>query len=201
MTKKQNYDLNETTNITLGQAFILIKKLKFKTIAALITMLVSVFGLFFTIGRYSHSKETAVLLEVPFSMRIETGDDIYTFDNLTLVKDPTLPIIDKKVVLSLREIQSEFDIVPIGSIVAAVEDSKLTGIWGVLFSYSPQLINEAQAGDFNWNGHQSDFNFKEEFINKQTVYRTYQDGCILAYDVDNNRKSAHGTFRWIKRAH
>lgn len=196
--------LNSMKDLTIGQIFKLITKIKYKVLVSFITFALAVVGGAFAAGKYSHQKETAVMLQTPFSMRIQVQGEPYDFENLTLVKDPTLPPIDDgKIILSLREIRGSFDIIPVGKVIATVEEDKLTGIWKVIISKS-SISSIAHAYDkvaFDWRGHENDYNFKEKFVSKSTVHRYYSDGCILAYDVDQNRRSVPGSFRWIKTAH
>lgn len=207
---KQDFSdiINNMKDLTLGQIISLVRKLKYKTIVMIITFVVVTLGGAFGAGAYSHSKDTAVMLNKPFAMRLELNGQRHDFETLTLMKDPTAPILEgNKVILSLREIKSSFDIVPIGQVVATMEEDKLTGLWRVIISKSDmvEFVNEAQAHDvvagFNWRGHEKDFDFKERFVSKTTVHRYYSDGCVLAYDVYSNRRSDPESFRWIETTH
>ena len=87
-----------------------------------------------------------------------------------------------------------------------MEENKLTGIWHVMISKREivDFVNKAHAQDkvsFDWRGHEADYNFKEQFVSNTTIHRYYSDGCVLAYDVDANRRSIPGTFRWVKTSH
>jgi hypothetical protein len=206
MDKKDFSDImNNMKDLTLGQIFRLVAKLKYKTAIMIVMFIIATLGSAFVAGKYSQQKETAVMLESPFSMRIEVNEKTYDFNNLTLMRDPTMPKLeDDRVALSLREIQGAFDVMPVGQVIARVEENKLTGIWRLIISKNNLLINEANAQPipvFNWNGHSNDYNFKERFINKNTIHRYYPDGCILEYQVDGNRRSIPSTFRWVKITH
>lgn len=197
--------LNNIKGLTLGQVFQIIKKIKYTTAVMLFAMFSSCVSGAFVAGQYAAQKDTAVMLESPFAMRLQLGDEQHDFNNLTLIKDPMMPTISSdKVVLSLREIKNEFDIIPLGKVVATVEEKDLSLLWEVILSSNP-LINEAYAQSaypvFNWNGHQGDYKFKEEFVESHLVYRYYSDGCILSYEVDENRRSIPETFRWVERTH
>jgi len=182
-----------------------IPRIKYKTLIMVFLFFAGLLGGTFAAGRYSHQKETAVMLESPFAMRISVDDKQHDFTSLTLTKDPTmLPPAEDRIVLSLREIKSAFDIIPVGKVVAQVEENKLSGIWSIIVTKAP-AISEAYAAPeptaFNWRGHQNDYKFKEGFINQNTVHRHYSDGCILEYKVDANRRSIPSSFRWVKIAH
>lgn len=206
MDKKDFSDIiNNMKNLTIGQIFRLVTKLKYRTVVMILAFVMVTLGGAFIAGKYTQQKDTAVMLESPFSMRINVNQKTYDFNNLTLMVDPAMPNLDSgKVALSLREIQSEFDILPVGQVIARVEENKLTGIWKLIISEYGSIINSAYAKPipiFQWNGHDRDFKFKERFVNKNTVYRYYLDGCILEYQVDMNRRSIPNTFRWIKVTH
>ena len=205
MDKKDFSDiLNDMKGLTLGQIFRLITRLKYTTALMILTFVCSLLGGAFVAGKYSQQKETAVMLESPFSMRIEIEDKKYDFENLTLMRDPGMPTLsDDTVVLSLREIKSAFDVVPVGKVIARVEENKVSGIWKLIISQH-SFINKAHAQgvvDFDWRGHEKDYKFKERFVSQTTVHRYYSDGCILAYEVDQNRRSVPGSFRWVEQTH
>jgi len=198
--------LNNMKDLTLGQIFRLIPRLKYRTVAMIVLFFVGFASSAFVAGRYSHQKETAVMLESPFSMRVEIDDQQHDFTSLTLTKDPSMIPPKDRVILSLREIKSAFDIIPVGKVVAQVEENKVSGVWRVIFSKA-DMIGHAHAStngpeDFDWAGHEKDYKFKERFVNDDTVHRFYADGCILEYKVDREkRRSIPHSFRWIKRTH
>lgn len=204
---KQDFSdiMNNMKNLTLDQIFRLITKLQYKTAIMIVMFVVTTLGGAFVAGKYSQQKDTAVMLESPFSMRININKKTYDFDNLTLMIDPTMPNFeDGKIALSLREIQSAFDVLQVGQIIARVEENKLTGIWRLIISAHNLMLNEAHARSiavFQWNGHIQDFKFKEQFVSQNTVHRYYSDGCILEYQVDVDRRSIPSSFRWIKVTH
>jgi hypothetical protein len=196
---------NHIDDLTLGQIIRLISKLKYRTVTMILFFIISVLGGTFAAGQYTQQKDTAVMLESPFSMRIDIEGQAYDFNNLTLVRDPSTPsVTEDTVVLSLREIKTAFDIIPVGKVIARVEQDKISGIWKLIISQDIVLVNEVQAQEipvFNWYGHENDYKFKEKFVADNTVYRYYSDGCILAYEVDSNRRSIPGSFRWIENVH
>ncbi len=201
--KDNNFEevINNIDNLTLGQVFKLIKKIKYRVLFSFITFLITILGGTFAAGRYTQGKSTAILLQSPFAMRIELANKTYDFSNLIVVEDPTDPFVEEgKTALSLREIRDEFDIIPIGKIIAKISSEKAP--WSYIIK--SEMIEKGYgftAAEFNWNGHKNDYNFKEVFVSKTTIYRTYSDGCILAYDVDEGRKSMPSSFRWIKTNH
>jgi len=204
---KQDFSdiMNDMKGLTLGQIFRLIAKLKYKTVAMILAFTIATLGSAFVAGKYSQQRDTAVMLESPFSMRIRINKKTYDFDNLTLMIDPTMPNFeDDKIALSLREIKSAFDVLQVGQVIARVEENKLTGIWRLIISAHDLMLNEAHAQSitvFQWNGHNQDFKFKEQFVSQNTVNRYYSDGCILEYQVDENRRSIPSSFRWVKVTH
>ena len=201
--------LDTIKDITLLQIVKVIPRLKYKTLAMIFLFFAGILGGAFAAGRYSHQKETAVMLESPFAMRIVINEDQHDFTSLTLTKDPSLlPPAEDRVVLSLREIKSAFDIIPVGKVVAQIEENRLSGFWSIFISkHDHGLVNEAHAANvkqagFDWKGHENDMKFKERFVDDITVHRHYSDGCILEYKVDRNkRRSIPSSFRWIKVTH
>lgn len=197
--------LNNAKDLTLLQIIKTIPRLKYRTIITFLTFFATLIGGSFAAGKYSHQKQTAVMLESPFAMRITVDNVNHDFTSLTLTKDPSmLPPAEDRVVLSLREIKSAFDIIPVGKVVAQVEENKITGFWSIILSSVPSPVEEANArpnASFDWNGHQNDYKFKESFISEDTVNRYYSDGCVLEYKVDRNRRSIPSSFRWISKSH
>jgi hypothetical protein len=119
------------------------------------------------------------------------------------MEDPMLPSPSSDtMMLSLRQVQSAFDIVQVGQVVATVNKESALPIWKWLFSSINVKNAYAQAEMvFEWNGHEKDFKFKEKHKDNNTVHRYYADGCILEYKMDKNRRSIPESFRWIKRTH
>ena len=115
-----------------------------------------------------------------------------------MVPSPT----NETMMLSLRQIKSSFDIIPIGQVVAVIDRDHVPSIWKWLFS--SVSIKSAYAQPemvFDWNGHHEDYRFKEKHIDDHTIHRYYTDDCILGYKVDNNRRSIPESFHWVKRTH
>lgn len=209
---KDNKEFSEVLNnikfLTLGQLFQIVKKLRYTTMVWLFTLFSSCIGGAYVAGQYEEQKETGVALESPFAMRLKVDNNQYDFSRLTLVKDPMLGGLSQdKVVLSIREIKNEFDIIPVGKIVATVDKKELKGVWKWILSeaHTIEWTSVAYAQYpipvFNWNGHKGDYKFKERFVEEHLVHRYYSDGCILSYEVDKDRRSIPGTFKWVKRTH
>lgn len=195
----------EISEMTLKQIFQSIGKLRYKTIAAVVTAFIAIVSASFAIGRYSYQRDTAVMLESPFAMRITLENQQHDFNSLTLIRDPSLPTVSEdKITLSLREIKSAFDIIQVGIVVAKLEKSELGNVWSV-FSVNmiPSITSTAyaQPTNFNWYGHEKDTDFTEKFIDPETINRKYSDGCILEYKVDGSRRSVPNSFKWIKVNH
>jgi len=206
MSKDFSEIINDMKSLTFGQIFKLLPKIQWKVWVSGIFTVMSVLGITFAAGRYSQQKKTAVLLNSPFSMRIEIDGARHDFFQLTIMKDPTLISPGgESVALSLREFKSPFDIVQVGQILAQIEENKFGNI--LEFIVIKDTIGKAYARTdadpvFNWNGHERDTKFKEKFINDNTVHRYYSDGCILEYKVDSNkRRSIPTSFKWIKKTH
>jgi hypothetical protein len=192
--------LNNLDGLTLGHLLSILKKLKLTALVSIATVLGSVLGGAYLLGRASTTKQAAVMLRSPFAMRLAIDGHKVDFQNLILLKDPALvsPSQDT-VILSLREIRDEFDVFPVGLITAKVEKSNLSWPWK-LFAWD--FGHNAWAADeFSFGAHQGDFNYTEEFVDAETVLRTYEDGCQLQYQVDSDRKSVRTSFKWLKNVH
>ena len=195
--------LNNSKDLTIGQIFKLLTKIKYKTMLLFIATFLTITGSAYVAGQASIKEDTAVMLQSPFSMRIALDNNTHDFENLTLIEDPTLPNPSSDMtMLSLRQIQSAFDIVQVGQVVARMERDRALPIWDWLFANAD--IKHAHAKSkmsFDWNGHENDYKFKERHKDKNTVHRYYSDGCILEYKLDSNRRSIPSSFKWIKKAH
>ena len=53
--------------------------------------------------------------------------------------------------------------------------------------------------EFEWYGHEDNFEFQEKYIDTHTIQRSYANGWILKYDVDENGASMAETFEWEKK--
>jgi len=195
--------MNNTKNLTLRQIFRLMTNITYKSILVFIATFLTITGSAYVAGQASIKQEAAVMLQSPFSMRITLDSEIHDFNNLTLIEDPMLlSTSSDTMMLSLKQIQSAFDIVQVGQIVARVNREDALPIWKWLFSSIDVKSAYAQAEKiFKWNGHKNDFKFKEKHKSNSTINRYYTDECILEYKVDNNRRSIPESFRWIKRTH
>lgn len=192
--------LNNLNGLTLGHALKIVKRLKISALISIISIIASLMTGAYLFGRSRQQKQTAVMLQKPFSMRLEVEGKQVDYQKLILLKDPMLVSASKDTVIySLREIKDEFDITPVGKIVATVEKTELSWPWSM---FAISITKQAMASDgFNWNGHKEDLNYTEEFIDQETIHRTYGDGCVLEYKVNTDRKSLRPSFKWIKSVH
>lgn len=195
--------LNNSKDLTIGQIFKLITKITYKSMVLFVTVFLTITGSAYFAGQANVKQETAVMLYSPFSMRIIIDGNNRDFENLTLVEDPTLPRSNNKtVVFSLRQIQSAFDTIQIGQVIAQFDDEQEFPVWEWIFSSVD--INTAYAqpnNNFKWSGHEKDFKFREKQKNSDTIHRYYSDGCILEYRLDKNNRSIPKSFHWIKNIH
>lgn len=212
---EENQDFSEVLNnvksLTLGHLFKIAKKLKYTTVVWLFATFTSCMGAAYVAGQYEEQKEAGVSLQTPFAMRIKLRDEQHDFEHLTLIRDPILESVqsEDKVVMSIREVKNEFDVVPVGTIVATVERKDLRGVWKYILANAQSIdfIPEAHAYEprpipmFNLNGHGGDYDFYEEFMDNYTVHRYYSDGCVLEYKVDDDRRPIPGTFVWVVQTH
>lgn len=198
--------LNNTRDLTIGQIFRLLTRVKYKIIIMFVTTFLTITGSAYMAGQSSIERNAAVMLQTPFSMRLNINGQQHDFERLTLLEDPMLPSPSEgTVMLSLREIQSAFDIVPLGRVVATMNRNEIPVPWRWLFASI--TISEAYAYDtklrlkFDWNGHEHDYKYKESHVDDDDIHRHYGDGCILGYKVDKSRRSIPKSFRWIEKTH
>jgi len=195
--------LNNIKDLTLIQIFKTIIRLKYKVLTMFVVGFLAITGSAFMAGQANVKQDAAVMLQSPFSMRISLDEGIYDFNKLTLIEDPMMPSpTSETMMLSLRQVKSAFDIVPIGQVVARINKEKVSFVWKWLFS--SLKVKEAFAKPemiFNWNGHGKDYVFKEIYVEDYIIHRYYSDECILEYKLDSNRRSIPVSFRWIKDTH
>lgn len=189
-------------DLTILQIFKILINLKYKTIALFVTTFLSITGGAYMAGQSNAKQEAAVLLQSPFSMRIDLDGQKHDLENLTLLEDPTLtsPSPDT-MMLSLRQIRSSFDIIPLGQVLAQTNAHKKS-LWDWVFA-DTSIITSAYAKDrvFSWNSHEQDFKFKEKHVSSTTIHRYYSDGCVLQYNLDKNKRAIPSSFVWITRTH
>jgi len=197
--------INNSKDITFSQVLKIIGAIKWKIILSFVAVTISVLAGAFAAGGYYSQEDMAVMLKSPFAMRIETKNYTHEFKNLVMIKDPlTSDLTDGKIILSLREVQNEFDIVPVGKVVAKVKRQKISDIWNLILAGEFELVKSAYADAemvFNWNGHTGDYLYAEEFVQSHVVHRFYDDGCKLQYAVGKDRKSIRNSFVWLIVTH
>ncbi len=76
-----------------------------------------------------------------------------------------------------------------------------TGFLSTLPDFNESGMTYAGRGGFSWRGHEGDNNYREESVDKNTIYRYYRDGCILSYNIDRNGRPVRDSYRWIKTIH
>ena len=188
-------------DLTLGHLWSVIRKLKISAIVGVLTFLGSVAGTAFALGRITQEHRTAMNLQTPFSMRLKLEAGNQDFEHLILIKDPTsTPPSPDTEVLTVREIRNEFDVVPIGVVIAQTDHTQVSWPWSWLAQVT-SLSKAWAAEGFDWHGHRNDYNYTEKFVDADTVNRTYTDGCVLEYKVTKSRSSNPSSFRWIKNVH
>lgn len=213
MTKKDASEtINNIDSLTIGNVFQLVRKLKLSAILSMAALFSSLLGGAYAIGKSSTQKDTAVMLQTPFSMSYKNHTTDFTAYRLILVKDPTaVPPEKGMMVLSLRQIKTEFDVAEVGKIIAKDDQEELSWPWSMFAESEVEEdravamtkvdITLTSAWNFNWNGHLGDYNFTEKFVSEDTVNRFYSDGCVLEYKVDADRRSIPDTFKWLKSVH
>jgi hypothetical protein len=198
--KNINDELKNLKNLNFKEFFHLFGKIQIKVFISLIssTLIFSIF--IFKVGQLYQARGEALSLCRIFSLslELEKGEpdnkkinyrDIY----LLASKDPSP--IPGKAYLEIRKFNKEGGTEIIGLIHAGKPKMKPVPTVGLLESAKKAYAAEK----FNWYGHKSNRQFSEKYVKHNTIRRYYDDGWILEYKVDQNRKSIPSTFRWIKK--
>ena len=174
----------------------------------------------FTFGRFVESRKTGIALKNEFSLlaenlqngEINPSEQSVKLQNVYLVKYPESQLSgNKKIIYKIHQITDDaLKIRRIGSISTnsnKVETGQALGSFlesikestlGVISNFS--IIEKAYAQTtFKWNGYEKNYDFDEEYIDQNTVRRTYYDGAILEYKIDSKGSSIPTSFRWIKQ--
>ena len=77
--------LNNTRDLTIGQIFKLILRIKYRVLVMFLAAFMAIASSIYMAGQSSIKQETAVMLQSPFSMRIQINDQNYDFSHLTLI--------------------------------------------------------------------------------------------------------------------
>ena len=199
--------LNDIEQLTLGELVKILSKLRIRVILSIIIMIFGVLYGVFKTGQYFQLQETAVAMQLPFEMTIEksaiteiiqeTAQSRITIEKLVLAKNPLFPSIDNKSIgFNLHKINKPSDIQVIGSLVAQKQKIKKLFPW----LSQIEIVHTIYAqNNFNWHDHENIYRFREEYIDKNTIWRYYEDGWILEYKIDGNGRSIPSSFRWVKQ--
>ena len=195
--------MEDLEDLTFGHLLRTLKRLKVSALVSIITLTITVLSGSFVAGRLSQSKQTAVSLQTPFALRLTKDGTSLDYKRLLLLKDPTqVPPTADTEVLVLREVLDEFDVVPIGIVVAQVPHTETTWPLSWFAGIEEPLMNTAWAdAGFDLGPHKGDFNYTERFVDAETINRTYSDGCVLEYRVNRSRRSDQSSFKWVKNVH
>jgi hypothetical protein len=194
-----------------------------KKLLSLILALTAALGAFgsytklvYALGRLNKSEMTAIELQKLFDFQaeieegeIDLADKIINLQNIYLARY-FIPVEQNKEVYIVRKIVNRPTItVEVGSITTNREiieqDEHLKDFWEsiqkiVSFTSSNfGLIEKAYAQQlFQWHSYENNYDFREEYIDRFTIRRYYDDGAILEYKVDDEGTSIPETFKWIK---
>ena len=196
--------MEDLEDLTLGHLLHTLKRLKISALVSIITLTLTVLSSAFVAGRLSQSKQTAVSLQTPFALRLVKDGTKLDYERLLLLKDPTqVPPTTDTEVLVLREVLDEFDVVPIGVVIAQTPHTETT--WPLSWFAGIEersLIDSAWAdAGFDLGPHKGDFKYVEVFVDPETINRAYSDGCVLEYRLNKSRRSDQTSFKWIKNIH
>ncbi|MCC0179679.1 hypothetical protein I4641_22270 [Waterburya agarophytonicola K14] len=174
----------------------------------------------YSLGKHKQSEKTGIELKEIFSIRafklnneeFNTTDNSVRLNNIYLAtypKDSTpngislyrIHKLDFSNPLAIRVVGTidnqkiQLDPQPrIGDVFNDINDS----VQNAIEEFSLTQKAHAQS-TFSWNGYETNYNFYEEYLNKDTVRRYYQNGAILEYKISSQGVSIAASFKWIKR--
>lgn len=215
---KERYGRN-FEDITFSDLLKILKNLKLKVIWSILISLFSCSSLIFFLGMKSEASRTAIYLSDFFDIYIEkdeikkciepSGNPGLNCKDLYLIKNPIGSIKTEKRHLEIRNfdrVSSMTEIVGAvltkkhaGTVISTKNADKYRSFLPNTINISQPAIAQTRQGSFNWYGHKHNYDFREEYIDENTIRRYYSDGWILEYEVNRNRRSILSTFRWIRR--
>jgi hypothetical protein len=149
----------------------------------------------FKAGQIYQISEIAIPLSSPFDMALKFDEKEINLEKIYFVKCPNFPDSKETIALELRRIIKSAETEKVGTAIVLREVVQKFSI-----SQAINFISTAYAqNNFNWEGHEKKYNFKEKYMKSDTIRRTYTDGWILEYKVDKSGRSIPSSFRWIKR--
>lgn len=217
-SQKELIDLvNEYEKISLMQLFSIVTKIKITALLSIVTLFFGYSLILYQFSAKMQINKIGISLKKPFNMVIEelkVGDleldkkvdqrlDSAQFKEIVL-KDIHLVsendrtgLDDDEVRLRVRKINRAAikDTKDIGKILAKKSDEVTIPLFNRI-----NLMDSAHAqSNFRWYGHEDNFDFYEEQIDKYTIRRYYSDCWILEYKIDHQRRSIPNSFVWIKK--
>lgn len=218
---------NTTTDSTVTQQGVLKTANKRRnTMSFLVGTAITIGGLVvsytkvvYELGVESQRKKTAIEFTQKFNLTTETLDQeelnleqkSVNLQNVYLAPFPQLLPPEEPDTYKIRRIVDTPAVTKaIGTIrkkKQSRKDSIFPQLWErieAIFSNLPKenlFIQSAYAQEeqFNWYGHENNYNFYERYVDKYTIYRFYDDGWILEYKVDEAGSSIPNSFKWIRK--
>jgi hypothetical protein len=190
--------INEPEKITFSQLLTILGKIKIKILLSMLSVFLVYSVFLFSVACYFQGSQTAIALTRPFDMALKSDKDgEIRMEKLYLVAESGPPPLDNdSISLQIKRMNDPLDIEVVGRIIA--QRTKMVSLpkFALSFDYI-QLAYGQEA--FQWYGHERNYRFREEMINKNTVKRIYDDGWILEYQANDQGRSIPSSFRWIKK--
>jgi len=148
----------------------------------------------FVLGQYFQLVGTAIPLDQPFHMKIKIDGTEKVFENISLLEDPDKST-EGKYRLKIRAPSDDpFENNDIGLVIA--QKAKISD--SILLDILP-IIKSAIASSFKWYGMEANYNYKESYVDSNTIKRRYSNGWILRYKTNKEGKSIRSSFIWVKK--
>jgi hypothetical protein len=162
-----------------------------------VTALATYTALVFGLGESIQKSTTAIENARPFKMNLSVDQTEVRLDRVDLVLRQDELADSGQLMYDVHRFDPATGKVDtVGLIIADKPENKAFADFFRIAAVD--LIASAQAQErFDWHGHESNFRFSEKFISKTKVRRTYDDGWVLEYDVDEKRNAIATSFRWV----
>ncbi|WP_019507843.1 hypothetical protein [Pleurocapsa sp. PCC 7319] len=206
MKSKDEYPAKDPREITFSQLINSFSRIKINALLYLTGIFLAYSVALFQLGCLLQKQTTAITLRKPFEMYLnldrDSLDELRDNSSLELTKvyllkgEPEfLHDPEDRALLEVRRINNNYSTVPLGNIIAQrgkiLDMPKIPRFFSLSAAYAQQ--------DFEWYGHENNYQFREEFIDRHTIRRYYDDGWVLEYKIDEQGRSIQSTFKWIKR--
>lgn len=201
-------------DISFDDLIEIFKNMKVRVIWSIVTLLLTCSSAILLIGMKIEASKTAIELgeyfdifikddEIQKCIRISSNPGLKC-NNLALLKNNIGEQEPEKRYFEIRVLDPQTSLTDtVGSVLTKKNSGKLlsnkNAILSSFIDISQPAIAQANQLSFNWHGRKHDFEFREKYVDKNTIRRYYSDGWVLEYKVDQDGHSILSTFKWIRR--